>query len=185
MSSQHIQNQNYLIGEFAPMWLILSLMFFGVLSSVMTVQLLLTSDSPDSQTELTPRSRIESQVECPPLFTVTFKRNSIKPIEQDLNEKATQLRKWLNRYPQTILFIEERSDLSIPTELNLSIIQRYVVYELLAKSGIAKSQMDMRAFDEFAPLVAIPTEPGNNRRVFLRVEGLHGCPVSQEYGEIR
>ena len=143
------------------------------------------TDSTLAQAPL--ESAIDRDLDCPPLFSVTFERNSIQPIESDLNQKAKKLQEWLSRYPESILLIDGHTDSSGPEELNLLISSQRadVIYELLVESGIAKDQMGIRAFGEFAPLHGIPTESGNNRRVFLRVEGIDTCPGSQEYGELR
>ena len=138
--------------------------------------------SPNSVTDSTlPQAPLESaidlDIDCPPLFSVTFERNSIQPIESNLNQKAKKLQEWLSRYPESILLIDGHTDSSGPEELNLLISSQRadVIYELLAESGIAKDQMGIRAFGEFAPLRGIPTDSSNNRRVFLRVEGIDTC----------
>ena len=150
------------------------------------------SSLPSSMTDsiLLPTSieqATEPDHDCPPLFSVTFERSSTQPIELDLDEKAKKLQRWLSRYPESILLIDGHTDSSGPEELNLEIsaLRADAIYELLAKSGISKDQMGIRAFGEFAPLHGIPSESGNNRRVFLRVEGVDACQESQAYGEVR
>ncbi len=151
----------------------------------------LFSLSTDSKTDSTPLTRTapaSNQLrDCPPLFTVTFDRGNIRPIELDLNKKATKLRDWLNFHPETILHIEGHTDSTGPEELNLLISHRRakVVYELLARAGIAKNQMLKRAFGEHTPLAGLPTKSGNNRRVFLRTGKAHECQESRQERELR
>ena len=151
----------------------------------------LSSLSTDGKTDSTPSTRTapaRNQLrDCPPLFTVTFDRGSTRPIELDLSKKATKLQEWLNIHPETILHIEGHTDSTGPEELNLLISHRRakVVYELLARAGIAKNQMQKRAFGEYTPLAGLPTKSGNNRRVFLRTGKAHECQESQQDRELR
>ena len=124
-------------------------------------------------------SRVEhvNTPDCAPLFVVRFMHDGIQPIESDLAGKVHKLRDWLKLHPQAELRVEGHADASGPDEYNLFISDRRAkaVSNLLAKYGISKERMAIRALGEYSPLIGVPPESAKNRRVSLRIEDVSAC----------
>ncbi len=115
--------------------------------------------------------------DCPPLFTVTFKRGGSRPMAPDLEANVARLQAWLSAHPEAKLRVEGHTDAIGAERSNLLLSYRRatIVAALLAKAGVASEQLVTRAFGEYEPLPGLPAESEKNRRVSLGVEGVQEC----------
>jgi hypothetical protein len=115
--------------------------------------------------------------DCPPLFTLSFKENSLKPILKGSHEKMSLLRDWLTLHPSETIILGGHSSSEGLREPNLILSYRRAtsVQRFFVKSGISKDQLSMQAFGEDKPIRGIPASSGENRRVSMQVKGMREC----------
>jgi len=114
--------------------------------------------------------------DCFSAVDIPFALNSARPNTNGLEQSIELLRGWMTKYPHATLLVEGHTDTSGTEQYNvlLSFRRAKAVAALLDRLGIPERRMTIRAAgasgakDKAASLV-------NDRRTFLRVEGVEDC----------
>lgn len=134
------------------------------------------ADAATAQTAPSADQSPSTAVDCLPVVSISFARDSARPNWVGLEEQVAPLRQWMTRYPDAILSVEGHTDPTGPEQYNvlLSYSRAKAVIARLVASGLSERQMIIRASGANRPK-GVATGADDNRRVLLQVEGVAVC----------
>lgn len=123
-------------------------------------------------------------VDCPPRLLFNFSRGSEIPIAENIDSKIIQLKKWLQRKPESKILIEGHADTYGPAELNILISYRRAkaVEQILLSSGVSQDKLSIRAFGEEAQIAPDSPNSKKNRIASVKIANLPECYLSLSKG---
>ena len=116
-----------------------------------------------------------AEPDCAPLFSVSFARSSGSATID--RAAAAKMALWLERHPEASLLVDGHADGRGPTSWNLALSHARAanVARDLARAGIPRRRITVRAFGAYQPLAGHAERDGDNRRVSLSVSGAPAC----------
>lgn len=181
-----------------PVWLPFLLTLVGTLGCIYTASVTvpealqhtlfiteLSSGRPDNQLLQNTAASLSEQKEenkirdgnCPPLFILSFNKNSLTPQLKEKDKKINQLKEWLGLHPRITIVLGGHSSSKGSKEHNLILSYRRAkaVQRFFIESGIAGHRLAAQAFGEEKPIAGIPSSSERNRRVSMHVKGMNEC----------
>ncbi|AKV00822.1 Flagellar motor rotation protein MotB [Labilithrix luteola] len=92
-------------------------------------------------------------------------------IDPESQGHIVELAEWLGEHPNAEVTVEGHADTRGPVDVNLWVSHERAtaVAAILARHGVAKDKMQVRAFGSYRPLDGAPETDGRQRRVDLQV----------------